>query len=79
MVSAIRHDPFALFGFALRESDWVLADLLAQRLAGRNGSVARVVRELESRAGRPGQPGSLPELHRLAQLTRKLELMENGG
>ena len=74
MASALRHDPFTLFGFALRESDWVLADLLAARLGAGELSRLRLEHELEAGYGRQGQPRSLDELRRLARLTRHLEL-----
>lgn len=73
MVNAIQHDPVSLFDFALRESDWVLADLLAGHLAESRTARRRLERRLQSQSGRPGRPMSLPELERLANLTRWLE------
>jgi hypothetical protein len=78
MVSAFRHDAFNLFGFALSESDWVLADLLASRLGATELSRLRLEHELEAGYGRPGRPRSLDELRRLARLTRDLELDPRG-
>ena len=79
MVSALQHDPFTLFGFALRESDWILADLLASRLDESEPSRLRLEHELEAGYGRPGRPRSLHELRRLARLTRVLGLDRAGG
>ena len=78
MVSALQHDPFTLFGFALRESDWILADLLASRLDGNELSRLRLEHELEAGYGRPGRPRSLHELRRLARLTRVLGTRQAG-
>ena len=78
MVSAVRHDPFTLFGFAVSERDWVLADLLAARLGASEPSRLRLEHELEAGYGRPERPRSLDELQRLARLTRHLELDRAG-
>ena len=78
MAAAIRNDPFALFGFALGESDWVLAELLAARLGGSEPSRLRLEHELEAGYGRPGRPRSLAELQRLARLTRHPDLDRAG-
>lgn len=74
MVHAIPHDPFRLFGFALRESDWVLADLLAGRLEGSDPARRRLEHELGANTSARGGPESLPELRRIAMLTRRLAL-----
>lgn len=79
MVSAIKHDPFTLFGFALRESDWVLAELLACRLGNGEAARRRLEGELEASSARPGKPDSLAELRRLAALTRSLNLDDGNG
>lgn len=73
MVKAREHDPLALLRFALNESDWVLADLIACLLVLDEPSRERVRRELAASAGRPGAPGSLERLHRWANLSRSLE------
>ena len=78
MPTALRHDPFSAFEFALRESDWVLADLLASRLAGSDPSRLRLEHELDVGRGLPGRPRSLDELRCLATLTRSLNL-DRGG
>ena len=78
MPTALRHDPFSVFEFALRESDWVLADLLASRLGGSELSRLRLEHELEAGYGLPGRPRSLDELRRLATLTRSLDLDRDG-
>ena len=78
MPTALRHDPFSVFEFALRESDWVLADLLASRLGAGTIARMRLEHELEATAGRPGRPQSLPELRSLAELTRSLDLEDEG-
>ena len=79
MVKTIEHDPYTLFGYALSEDDWVLADLLADRLASDEVARMRLRHELEVNSGRPGKPGSLTELHRLARLTSSLDLEDDDG
>jgi hypothetical protein len=72
MKSTRAHDPLALFAFALRERDWVLADLIAEahwRAAPPRREFERVLREVEARP----RPGSLERLHRWAELVRLLE------
>ncbi len=62
------HSPFILFRFAVRESDWALAALLAQALAGSSKSRRRLELELR-RAGAPrGEAPSLLGLRVLARL-----------
>ena len=79
MVNAVEHDPFSLFDYAIRESDWILADLLAERLGASEAARMRLRQELEASSGRLGRPGSLPDLHRLARLTRSLNLEDEAG
>jgi hypothetical protein len=79
MVKTIQHDPYALFGHALSENDWVLADLLADHLASDEVARLRLSHELEISSARPGKPGSLPDLQRLARLTRGLDLEDDSG
>lgn len=74
MVGTTEHDPFALFRFALRESDWELADLLASALINHRPSRLRLHREVRAGAGRPGAPGSLTTLRCFATLSRRLDL-----
>ena len=74
MVKTTNHDPFALFGFALRESDWVLAELVACLLLVDEGGLERIHDEIHRRSARPGAPDSLASLERLAELTRELGL-----
>lgn len=64
-------DPVALFAFALRESDWVLADLLAASLAHRPAARRRLRRAIREQRGRAG-PSSLAELSGWAQLACRL-------
>ena len=64
-------DPVALFAFALRESDWVLADLIATSLAHRPAAQERLLLAVREQAGRAG-PSSLAELSGWAQLSRRL-------
>ena len=70
MPKAREHDPLALFSFALRESDWVLADLIACLLVLDEPGRERVRRELAAASQRPGAPDSLAKLHRWAELSR---------
>ncbi len=74
MVKTTEHDPFALFSFALRESDWELADLVACFLLYDRRAPLRVHREILDGAERLGAPESLAMLHRLALISRNLEL-----
>jgi len=74
MVKTTEHDPFVLFSFALRESDWELADLIACFLLYGRPARLRVQREILDAAERPGGPESLGMLHRLATLSRNLDL-----
>lgn len=72
MVRTGAHDPLTLFAFALRERDWVLADLIAAtrwRAAPRRAEFERVLRDA---AGEP-RPATLERLHRWAELARILE------
>ncbi len=65
-----RHDPVALFAFALREGDWVLADLLARSFRHEGRTLFRFALV----AGAPGRPeagpGSLSDLALWARLVR---------
>lgn len=76
MVRTARHDPFALFSFALRESDWVLADFVACLLVADEQGHERILDEIRHRSERPGAPDSLATLRRWAELTRELGLDE---
>ena len=71
MTGSAHRDPVALFAFALRESDWVLADLIAASLAHRPAARRRLLRAVREQAGRAG-PSSLAELSGWAQLSRRL-------
>jgi hypothetical protein len=71
MTRSAPRDPVALFAFALRESDWVLADLIATSLAHRPAVRERLLRAIREQAGRAG-PASLVELRGWAQLSRRL-------
>lgn len=73
MVKGREHDPFSLFSFAMRESDWVLADLIACYLVSDETSHVRLAHEIKRNSNRPGAPGSLSSLHRWARLSRGLE------
>jgi hypothetical protein len=72
MVRTGPHDPLALFAFALRERDWVLADLIVAtrwREAPARDEFERALREAGGDAG----PATLERLHRWAELLRFLE------
>jgi hypothetical protein len=74
-------DPVALFAFALRESDWVLADLIATSLAHRPAARQRLSVAIEQQAGHAG-PSSLAELSGWASISRVLGIgdgAEAGG
>ena len=76
MVRTGAHDPLALFAFALRERDWVLADLIAAarwRKAPPRREFERVLRETRAEL----RPATLERLHRWAQLERALEREAN--
>ena len=73
MAKAQEHDPLALFSFARRESDWVLADLVACLLVLDERGRRRIHDELRKASARPGSPDSLERLHRWAELSRGLE------
>jgi hypothetical protein len=73
MAKAREHDPLALFSFALRESDWVLADLVACLLVLDEPGRGRVHDELKRASKRPGSPDSLERLHHWAELSRGLD------
>ena len=73
MAKAREHDPLALLRFAIRESDWILADLIACLLVLDEGSRERLCAELAEASRRPGAPDSLERLHRLASLSRSLD------
>ncbi len=81
MTRSAHRDPVALFAFALRESDWVLADLIATSLAHRPAARRRLLLAIREQAGRAG-PSSLTELSGWAQLARRLGIgdgWEAGG
>lgn len=64
-------DPVALFEFALAESDWVLAALIAGALRGTAGMTGRLSAavEHEARTGRAA-PATLGELAAWARIAR---------
>ncbi len=66
------HDPVALFAFALRESDWVLADLIAASIADRPAARDRLLLAVRAGAGARASPSSLAELSSWARLSRRL-------
>ena len=74
MASTAGPSPYTLFSFALRESDWELADLIAGYLLSDRGGRIRLEAELAKRRHKPGSPESLESLHLLAELSRALEL-----
>ena len=74
MAPASGPSPFTLFSFALRESDWELADLIARYLGADRGGRIRLEAALARRGQRPGSPDSLETLRRWAELSRSLEL-----
>ena len=67
------HNPLTLFSFALREQDWVLADLLVGAITNECPAKEELARTLRT-VQRPGTPRTLDRLHRWAKLTRNLEL-----
>lgn len=73
MARAREHDPLALFSFALRESDWILADLIACLLVLDEEGRRRVHAELARASEGAGAPDSLARLHRWAELSRSLD------
>ncbi len=77
MTGSATRDPVALFAFALRESDWVLADLIASSLADRPAVRGRLLRAVREQAGRAA-PSSLAELSGWAQLSRRLGIGDGG-
>lgn len=68
------HDPARLFAFALRERDWVLADLVAVTMRGEPGVTAVLERATFEVATGSSAPDSLSSLHVLARLIRGLGL-----
>ncbi|MFN8161681.1 MAG: hypothetical protein U0R52_11635 [Solirubrobacterales bacterium] len=79
MTRGPRHDPVAVFAFALRERDWVLADLIAHSAARSPATrrlLARVVLD-QSRAR--ASPATLRELSGWAELSRRLGIANGGG
>jgi len=71
MTGSAPRDPVALFAFALRECDWVLADLIAASLVDRPRARERLMAAVREQAGRAA-PSSLAELNGWAQLSRRL-------
>ncbi len=67
-----RHDPVALFAFALRESDWVLAALIATSIRRRPLELARLRTVVSEAAGARASPSSLSELEGWARMSRRL-------
>ena len=66
------HDPVTLFSFALRQRDWVLADLIARSLRREPGTMKRLeAMTAEASAGGPS-PASLRQLRGWAAITRAL-------
>jgi hypothetical protein len=74
MVGAPKHDLFALFGFAVREHDWVLADEIANRLLAERDGRMRLKRELRRIKEPVASPGSLRSLELWSALARDLDL-----
>lgn len=73
MTRRTEHDLVALFGFAVREHDWVLADLMAETLRADAPARDGLERTLRKTARNPGAPRTLARVHRWAELTRSLE------
>jgi hypothetical protein len=65
---------YALFEFALREADWELADLIAERVAQSNAGRFRLELALTKHRGQAGVPRDLEALRQLAQVSRSLNL-----
>jgi hypothetical protein len=72
MARRLPHDPVALFAFALRESDWVLADLIATSLVHRPALRRRLTLAAREGAGARASPSSLAELRGWARMSRRL-------
>lgn len=72
MNTARKHDPLALFAFALRERDWVLADLLARALGDEPELRNRLEEAVKSSAAQRATPPSLPALRAWAQMSRMI-------
>lgn len=67
-------DPAMLFAFALREHDWVLADLIAVVISDRPAGIPALRRLSIVLATEPSAPDSLPGLRTLAFLSHGLGL-----
>ncbi len=78
MTPKVKHDPAILFRFALREHDWVLADLLARAARGDARGTKRLARELERSPAARTVPTTFKSLHGLAVLSRELGV-DNAG
>jgi hypothetical protein len=72
MTRSSLHDPVALFAFALRENDWVLADLIAASLAKRPAARERLLLAVREEASARASPSSLTELNGWARMSRRL-------
>ncbi len=80
MVRDATRNPYALFGHALRESDWVLAALIARSLEGDARSRRRLLGEMKSAsAHRAATPQALNELFRLAELSASAGIAGDPG
>lgn len=78
MMNQVRYDPVLLFRFALRESDWVLADLLARSMRRDERTTNALARELARHSAGSDVPTSFASLRMLARLTRELGV-DNGA
>lgn len=79
MAPSSTHDPVALFAFALRENDWVLADLIAASLAHRPVARERLRLAVCEGAGTRASPSSLSELGGWARMSRRLGIGDGVG
>ena len=74
MNSASQHDPVALFTFALRERDWVLAELIARALRREPRTTERLEMLAAVTAANRPSPASLRQLRGWAAIARMLEI-----
>ena len=72
MTSGPRHDPIALFAFALRERDWVPAELIARSLSGEPAMTQRLETVTAEASADGPAPVTLRQLRGWAQIARIL-------
>lgn len=70
------HDPVTLFAFALRERDWVLADLIAGSLRPEPEAVKRLESMTAEVSASGPSPASLRQLRGWAAIARALGIAD---